>query len=439
MIFYLVVFFFTTVLIYKLFSQVISQDLKLSLIIFSYFYLFYFYYPQFFLILANDKNIPLSSEIFVTNEQNFIKILSYNLSFFLIFFLGAKLTDLIFEKKNKFLIKIKTFFNEDKSIQNYYNNLIKIFLAICVFVFFINFSKVLLSDYSYQQNQITNVGNYSFLLDMIFFFLYFYCFINRKNYSLLIIILIFSIFFTFYTNNKDWLIFALVGFLTMFYNINKNLFTTTNLIIFLIFTFIFLFYFFPFFSVYRGSYDLIYTYNAIFKYNFRSIGDPGSSLAILYLLSNGIVKLEYFNFLYNLTSFLPSNFRLNDDYGIMFAKEILGNNLKTGQGFSFSNLAETIIYIKKYGLFFYFLIILVLGASYALFIKLIKFFTPINFNNFIIIFFSVFLSFIIVRSTTAGFFQFGIRYLIIIIILFAMTFLLRNIIYIIKKNVHKKK
>jgi hypothetical protein len=236
----------------------------------------------------------------------------------------------------------------------------------------------------------------------------------------------------FLTKDKDWLIFIFAIIVTQIYLNNRKIVNTNNFLITFLGISIFLFYFLPFFSIFR-SFDFFdgfnYAFTSIFIDGYRTMGDPSSQLAILYLLINNVVSLKYHSVLSNFTSFLPANLRLYDsDYGTKFAREILGDGIRSGQGFSFSMLSEMIVYINTIGYHFSFLIVFLVGASYYFFIKLITLIVPKNIKIYLIVFFSSFLSFMIVRSSLSGYLQFSFRYLIVIFSIYCIYKLFFNLV-----------
>ena len=172
-------------------------------------------------------------------------------------------------------------------------------------------------------------------------------------------------------------------------------------------------YFIPLFSILRGNRDLFYSLDFILSHPLTNSGDAESGLSILYLLINETLQIKPYNYLYNFFSFLPENLRINGDYAVDFAKVILGDLYQKGYGFSFSVIAESLIIFKYYGSLAFFLLVFATGAVFSFSNYLIIILFPEKFKMYILIYFSTMLSIIIVRSTSAGLYQFIFRFLII--------------------------
>ncbi len=84
--------------------KIFSHEIKLSLYIFSIFYLIYNYYPFFFLFLKNDTFLELGAEIFVSIETDFELVITYIFSFFLLFISGMIFINFFFKKYKKFKV-----------------------------------------------------------------------------------------------------------------------------------------------------------------------------------------------------------------------------------------------------------------------------------------------------------------------------------------------
>ena len=412
-------------------GKIFSPEIKLSLYIFSIFYLIFNYYPFFFLFLEKKTFLELGANSFVSIEPNFKLIIIYISSFFLLFCSGMIFINFFFEKYIKFKV-YKININYVSYKYSVYAILITIFL-----LFIYLYHDLISTNYTYTINQKTNFGFYSFLKEIIIFFLTIIFFLKKRGNIIYFSFLVFLISLLFLTKDKDWLIFIFAVMVTQIYLNNKKIVNTNNFLITFLGISIFLFYFLPFFSIFRTFtffYSLNYSFRAVFIEGYRVIGDPSSQLAILYLLINDVVSLKYHNVLSNFTSFLPTNLRLYDaDYAIKFAKEILGDGIHSGQGFSFSMLSEMIIYIKTIGYHFSFLIVFLVGTSYYFIIKLITLIVPKNIKIYIIVFYSCFMSFTIVRSSLSGYLQFSFRYLIVIFSIYCIHKLFLNLI---KKKLH---
>jgi hypothetical protein len=184
-------------------------------------------------------------------------------------------------------------------------------------------------------------------------------------------------------------------------------------------------YFVEIFSLFRVTKDLYFSFLQTFSKSLEYSGDPESFIVILHLLINDTVHIAPYNYFYNIFSFLPENLRINGDYGIFFAKIILGDFYKKGLGFSFNIISESIIYYKYYGILGFVFISFFTGLIFALFNKLTIFFFPKECKTFVEIYLAVIMSFIVVRSTSAGLFQFSIRTLVIVMCFIIITKILK--------------
>ena len=131
---------------------------------------------------------------------------------------------------------------------------------------------------------------------------------------------------------------------------------------------------------------------------------------------------------------MPEYARINSDYGVDFAKNILKASYVKGYGFSFNLLAEAIIYLKRYGIIYYSIFVLFVGFFFSLSnYFLIKLF-PSKYKKFILIYIATVLSFLVVRSTSAGIYQFIGRFVIIFFIMLILCTILSKVVKILAKK-----
>jgi hypothetical protein len=410
---YTAAYLFLTFVILFFAIKIVSPIYKAPLYIFTLFFVVYNFFSQIVLMFSDIQYIELNSSISLYKAE-YIKVYFYIILFYFIFCNGLIVSSMLENKKIHFKsINLKTY------IISYKMTLATLLMFILIF-FFLTYSQILFENYSYIKNQRTNFGLFALLKDLIIFLLFLFFFIKKRGLISTIFFCILIAAITFILKDKDSLLYILIAGTCYFNFFHKKKINYINFLLLLIIIFIFLYYFFPFFSIYRVE-GFNYAANAVFIKNYRTLGDPSSSFAALYMLLHDIIYLENFNFFFNITSFLPSELRLNGDYGIMFAKQILGDDLKPGQGLSFSVLNETIVYLKAYGFIAFILIAFWAGFYFGLIIKICYKFSPKFLENNIIIFFSVFMSFEITRSTFAGLHQFSIRYLIILFFISIIT------------------
>jgi hypothetical protein len=421
------------VILYRLFLLGESYENKVVIFIFTIFYLIFFVSSYLFNAVFNLDYFILSENISIDSNWNIYSTSTIIISFYALFCLGNLITNYAI-KQTKVTWELK-FFNPEKT-NTYFSLLILLISILLIFILFsYYFENLIITTKSYHGNVRNNFGQFVFLKELILLFLSLLILIKKSFLKCKILtFLIFVTWISFLTSDKDPLLFVLIFFYYYVFIEKKINPSVLNLLFFFLVICLILFFFLPFFSSFRVdmSFKNAY-YHAVNK--FKSFEDPGSGLSIIYLLLNDSVQLNPYSYFYNFLSFLPEYARINSDYGVDFAKNILKDSYVKGFGFSFNLLAEAIIYLKKNGIIYYSIFILFVGFFFSLSnYFLIKLF-PSKYKKFILIYIATVLSFLVVRSTSAGIYQFIGRFVIIFfIILILCTILSKKL----KKLIAKK-
>ena len=406
-------FFFLIIIFFHFYLLKNPEKNNISLFIFTIFYLLYSFQSYFFNSFFNRNEFFLHENYAVNSNLFQYEISSAIFYFYVIFCLGNFSTNFLLSSKNKFYNLISKCCDQKKYFYNSSIIVVNI-LSLVIFIYFYS-DTFLLSGLTYGNNIRVNFGLFAFLKELLLFTSALLIF--SSQYFLRYKICLFSFFvilLSFFTSDKDPLLYILIFFYyyIFFY---KKISVTSYLLVAMYFVLsVSTIYFVAFFSSFRATKDLYFSFLQTFSQSLKYSGDPESFIVILYLLINDTVQIVPYNYFYNIFSFLPENLRINGDYGVFFAKIILGDFYKKGLGFSFNIISESIIYYKYYGILGFVFISFFTGLIFALFNKLTIFFFPKECKTFVEIYLAVIMSFIVVRSTSAGLFQFSIRTLVIV-------------------------
>jgi hypothetical protein len=311
-----------------------------------------------------------------------------------------------------------------------YNFCLKNIVLILFFVILLFYSDLLFySLESYEANiAISNEGLYNYLKYLFIILLSLLLSQEKKIFNYILFFFIVTIFSFFTSDRNPFLILFSVAF---FYFFHKKNFKNLNLLSISLILNSLLYIFNPFFGYYRKLRTFSGFYDWFIAQNYNFLGDAGTVLLSIILIAENNVNLEI-NFFYNLISFLPRYIRelFNyQDVAVEFAKIVLKENY-VGQGFGFSIVAESYLYLKK-GLFAFIFFVVFLGFVYIFFIQIIsKKLVPHKLSFYIITVTSVLSSFSAIRTSSAGLFLFSFRFLILFLIIYIIYILFKNLLHI---------
>jgi hypothetical protein len=411
-----------TLLLYKIFTYKSSADFKLCLFIFTLIFLIYNCFP--FLILnLKATNLYDFKNVGLVEVLN-LKIVLLIASFYFFFLVGCKLSF--------FLIRKIGFINNYKINFEKYNFCLKNIVLILFIVILLFYNDLLLySLESYEANiSISNNGLYNYLKYLFLIILSMLLSQEKKIFTLYILFFFFSIIiFSFLTSDKNPLL--ILFSLTFFIFFRKKNFKNLNLLSISLILNALLYIFLPFFSYFRNFRTFSGFYEWFIQQNYSFLGDAGAVLLSIILIAENNVNLEI-NFFHNLISFLPRYVRelFNyQDLAVEFAKIVLKENY-VGQGYGFSIVAESYLYLKK-DLFGFIFFVVFLGFVYIFFIQIIsKKLVPHKLSFYIITVMSVLSSLSATRNSSAGLFLFSFRFLILFLILYIIYILFKNFLSI---------
>lgn len=428
--------FFPLIIIYFFFLRKKNFEYRLPIFIFTIFFFVYNVYPFIiFDLIDNARWIKLNSKVIIKNSKVAyghmhlfydFKIKIYIILFYLLFLTGYFFGELFSKKLN-----LSNVYGQKILSKSYdYSLFLLTFFLLVIFLSIFNES-LLISFQGYSENQRINKSIFAFLKYTTLFFVAL-CVISEKKFLDLKLFIYISclILFSFATSDKGPFIIIFTIMIWRMILFSKKI-SVINLIILFILISLFLIIFFPIFSKFRVHRDFSFiVFEWWYMKKILSIGDPDGALFVLSKISDNLVKIEPFNFLYNFISFLPQKlrdlFEFERSYSIEFAKAILKNEYYDGAGYSFSHIAESLIYMK-HNLAYAVLFILFLGISFNLSFKMLNLIVPYKYYNYLIIYLSSVLSIQIVRSTSAGYYQELFRFLIIIYIIYVLSLLFKTI------------